>query len=215
MMATTLGDRPAHQGSAGRGFTGLMIGVALVAMALVAGLNFTFAVAVMPNLAGVDDHTFVTITQRFNENAVFPLSFTAALLLTVLALVLQVWLARGPAVRWVVATLVLYGIVLAITGGLHIPLNEQIDQAGDASRVADLSQVRNQFETPWVVGNAVRTLFCTAAVATLARALLLHGRQSGHGESSHTSGGKNVAGGAAPVEEMRAHGPHFFQVESH
>ena len=31
-------------------------------MALVTGLIYTFSVAVMPNLAGADDRTFVTIT---------------------------------------------------------------------------------------------------------------------------------------------------------
>jgi uncharacterized membrane protein len=146
-------------------------------MALVAGLNFTFAVAVMPNLSGVDDHTFVTITQRFNDNPVFPLSFAVALLLAVLATVVEARRAPGPAVRWVIAALVLYGVVLAITGGFHIPLNEQIDQAGDPGQIADLSRVRNEFETPWVIGNVVRTLLCIAAVAALARAHLLHGRQ--------------------------------------
>jgi uncharacterized membrane protein len=133
----------------------------------------------MPNLAGVDDHTFVVITQRFNENPVFPASFTLALLLTVLALVLQARLAPGPAVRWTVVALVLYVVVLAITGVLHIPLNEQISQAGDPDHITDLSHLRHQFEGPWVAGNVARTVFGTAAVAAFARALVLHGRQSG------------------------------------
>ena len=62
--------------------------------------------------------------------------------------------------------------------GLHIPLNEELDRAGDPGRITDLAEVRNQFEGPWVAGNIVRTLFSTAAVAALARALLLHGRSS-------------------------------------
>ena len=184
--ATSVAPAARHD-SAGHGWSGLVLGATLVAIALVAGLNFTFAVAVMPNLAGVDDHTFVTITQRFNENPVFPLSFTVALLLVVLATVLQACLVRGPAVRWVMAALVLYGVVLAITGGFHIPLNEQINQVGDPGQVADLSRVRNEFEAPWVVGNVVRTLFCIAAVAALARAHLLHGRQHNRRDSSRSA----------------------------
>ena len=131
----------------------------------------------MPNLAGVDDHTFVLVTQRFNANPVFPLTFTVALLLPVLALVLQRYFSPGAAVRWTIAALVLYVVALAITAGLHIPLNEEIDRAGDPDRIADLAHVRSQFEAPWVAGNIVRTLLCIAAVAALARALLLHGRQ--------------------------------------
>jgi hypothetical protein len=73
----------------GDGWTGLVLGAALVAMALVAGLIYTFSVAVMPNLADADDRTFVATMQRFNENPVFQLSFTGALVLTALAAVLQ------------------------------------------------------------------------------------------------------------------------------
>ena len=46
----------------GDGRTGLVLGAALVAMALVTGLIYTFSVAVMPNLAGADDRTFVATT---------------------------------------------------------------------------------------------------------------------------------------------------------
>jgi uncharacterized membrane protein len=163
--------------SGGGAWTGLALGAALVVMALVAGLNFTFAVVVMPNLAGVDDRTFVEVTQGFNTNPVFPLSFTLALLLTALAAVLQGIFGSRAALRWTISALVLYGVVLAITAGLHIPLNLQIDEAGDPDRIKDLAHVRDQFETPWVVGNVVRTLFCTAAVGALGRAMFLQGRR--------------------------------------
>ena len=163
------------------GWAGFALGTATVTLALVAGLNFTFAVAVMPNLAGVDDRTFVELTQRFNENPVFPVSFTLALMLMVLAVVLQAALSPGTATRWTVAALVLYGVVLVITAGLHIPLNYEIDQAGVPGGIEDLARARAQFEAPWAVWNVVRTLFCTAAVAALARALLLLGRQRATG----------------------------------
>jgi uncharacterized membrane protein len=174
--------RPATPGPArsarhrpdGDGWTGIALVAALVAMALVAGLNYTFSVAVMPNLAGADDHTFVASMQRYNENPAFPLSFTAALVLTALAAALQRRHGPTDASRWTVAALVLYAVVLAITGGIHIPLNEEITGAGDPDRIADLARVRDRFEGPWVVANIVRTLVCTAAVAALARALLLH-----------------------------------------
>jgi len=187
MTYVTRDERPApvvggaHRRVDDDGRAGFVLGAALVAMALVAGLNFTFAVAVMPNLAGADDHTFVATTQRFNENPVFPLSFTVALVLTAAAAVLQ--RRRGPALAmgWTVAALALYGVVLTVTSALHIPLNEEIDAAGDPDRIADLAHVREQFEGPWVAGNVVRTLVCTAAVAALGRALLLLGRGTGGG----------------------------------
>ena len=142
--------RPARHRVDGDGRAGLVLGAALVAMTLVAGLCYTFSVAVMPNLADADDGTFVATMQRFNDNPVFQISFTAALVLTALAAVLQ--RLHGPviAARWTVAALVLYAIVLAVTFGLHIPLNNDIDQA-DPDRIADLAHVRDDFEGPWVV----------------------------------------------------------------
>ena len=175
----TTGRRPPdRRGADVDGWAGLVLGAALVAMTLVAGLSFTFAATVMPNLAGADDHTFVATMQRFNENPVFPLTFTAAFALAALAPVLQRRHGAALATRWGVAALVLYAVALAVTVGIHIPLNEEITQAGDPDRIADLARVRDRFEGPWVAANVVRTLLCTAAVAALARALLLHGRST-------------------------------------
>ena len=70
----------------------------------------------------------------------------------------------------------LYGIVLAVTFGINVPLNDELDRAGDPGHIADLTHVRDQFEGPWVAANIVRTLLSTAAVAALARALFVHGR---------------------------------------
>ncbi len=181
----------------GDGWTGLVLGAALVAMALVAGLCYTFSVAVMPNLAGADDRTYMATMQRFNENPVFQVTFTAALVLTVLALVLQRRHGPGVAVRWTVAALVLYGIVLAVTAVLHIPLNYEIDQAGDPDRIADLADVRNQSEGPWVIGNIPRTLLSTAAVAALGWALFLHGRSTADRKPGANAGGPSWAPPAA------------------
>jgi uncharacterized membrane protein len=159
-------------------WTGLVLGAALVAMTLVAGLIYTFSVAVMPNLAGADDRTFVATMQRFNDNPVFQLSFTAALVLIALAAVLQRRHGSRVAMRWTVAALVLYGIVVAVTFGINVPLNDELDRAGDPDRIADLAHVRDRFEGPWVAANIVRTILSTAAVAALARAMFLLGRST-------------------------------------
>jgi uncharacterized membrane protein len=164
---------PRHRGD-GDGQAGLVLGAALVGMALVAGLTYTFSVAVMPNVAGADDRTFVATMQRFNDNPAFVATFTGALVLTALAVVLQRRNGSDVAVRWTVAALVLYGIVLAVTVAIDVPLNDKLDRAGNPDRIVDLAHLRNQFEGPWVAANIVRTVVSTAAVAALA--LFLHRR---------------------------------------
>jgi uncharacterized membrane protein len=173
----------------GDGPTGLVLGAALVAMTLVAGLCYTFSAAVMPNLADADDRTFVATMQRFNDNPTFQITFTAALVLTALAAVLQ--RRNGPrvAARWTLAALVLYGVVLAVTFGLHIPLNNDIDRA-DPNHITDLAQVRDDVEGPWAVWNIPRTLLTTAAVAALAVALLLHGRGTADRKAPASAAGR-------------------------
>jgi uncharacterized membrane protein len=167
--------RSADHGVDGDGWTGHVLVAAMVAMALVTGLIYTFSVAVMPALADADDRTFVETMERFNDNPVFQLAFGVALVVTALAAVLQRRHGPGVAVRWTIAALVLYGIVVAVTFGIHIPLNDDIDQA-NLDRMADVADVRDDVEGPWVAWNIVRAVFSTAAVAALARALLLHGR---------------------------------------
>jgi uncharacterized membrane protein len=184
----------------GDGWTGHVLVAALVALALVTGLIYTFSVAVMPALADADDRTFVETMQHFNDNPVFQLTFTVALVLTVLAVVLQRRHGPGVAVRWTVAALVLYGIVVAVTFGIHIPLNNDIDQA-NLDRVADVADVRDDVEDPWVAGNIVRTVLSTAAVATLARALILHGRSTADRTTGASADGPS---GAPPTTTFRA-----------
>jgi uncharacterized membrane protein len=169
-------DEPSARRLDADGWVGLVLGAALVAMTLVNGLNYTFSAAVMPNLAGADDHTFVATMQRYNDNPVFPITYTVALVLAVVAVVLHRRHGPAAAVRWTVVALVLYGIVFAVTMAINIPLNYEIDEAGNPDRIADLADVRDQFEAPWVAANIVRTVLSTAAVAALGWALFLHGR---------------------------------------
>ncbi len=69
-----------------------------------------------------------------------------------------------------------YGVALAITFAVNIPLNNQIQAAGTPDRIADLAAVRATFEASWVRWNIVRALTSTAAFACLTWALVLHGR---------------------------------------
>lgn len=63
-----------------------------------------------------------------------------------------------------------------VTFAIHIPLNEDLKQAGDPARIENLAAVHDDFATPWVAWNIVRTLASTAAFGALAWALVLRGR---------------------------------------
>ena len=88
---------------------------------------------------------------------------------------LAVLLHRGrPGFGWIVAGLVLYAAVLAVTFAVNVPLNNRLDAA-----TGDPAAARAAFEAAWVRWNLVRTVLSTAAFGCLCWALVLHGRLSG------------------------------------
>lgn len=171
-------EYPRHAGPLGRA-AGPVLGAAMVTMGLMAGLFYAFAISVMPGLARTDDRTFVTAMQNINwaiQNAAFASAFFGAFVFTVAAAILQQRLGRRSAARWIVASLALYILALAITMGVNVPLNDQLASAGDPSQIVDLAAVRNNFEGLWTATNVARMVACTLALACLGRALSLHGR---------------------------------------
>lgn len=159
---------------------GLVLAAAIVAMGLMAGLLYSFSIAVMPGLAQTDDRTVIDVMRKINVaivNPVFVSTFVGALVLTAAAAVLY-GRRRGPGepFRWILAALVLYAVALAVTVAVSIPLNDRLAAAGDVARIGDLAGVRRRFEGPWVVWNSVRACAAAGALGCLARALCLHGR---------------------------------------
>jgi uncharacterized membrane protein len=169
---------------------GKLMGAALVCMGLMAGLFYSYSISVMLGLAKTDDRTFVLVMQRVNQaiqNAAFGPVFVGAFAFTGAATIAQHRLGARNVARWLLASLTLYGVSLAVTFGVNIPLNEKLRRAGDVDHIPDLAALRKSFETPWVVGNAFRTVLGTAALACLAQALVLHGRESARREAEQVA----------------------------
>lgn len=157
---------------------GLLI-ASVVLTALMAGVYFCFAVAIVPALDGAGDRTYIDVMQRINEkieNPVFFLAFFGAFLVPVAALVTQRRRTKGPVVRWIAAGLILYTLSAATTIAFNLPLNETLNDAGNPAAITDPHAVRTDVEDPWVTWNIVRTVLSTAAVAALSYATLLRGR---------------------------------------
>lgn len=152
----------------------LVLGGATVGMGLLAGLFYGYACSVMPGLDDAADATVVDAMQSINraiENPVFFATFMGAP-----ALAAWAWLnerKRGTAAarRWIAAGALAGGLCLLVTVAFNIPLNDQLEQAGTPQHLAQagqLAQVRDDFETPWVVWNVVRTVAVVAAFGCLA-----------------------------------------------
>jgi len=177
----TTADTTARSGNAGGDVrnAGVVLAAATVAMGLIAGLYFGWAVSVMPGLAGVNDLAFVDAMQQFDDaiqNPLFFATFFGALVLTATAVFMQRQLEARSATPWIAAALALYAIGFLTTMAINVPLNEDLANAGDPNQIADPSGVRDAFEDKWVAWHIVRTAVSAAALGCLAYALLLHGR---------------------------------------
>lgn len=150
-----------------------VLAAAIVACGLQAGTYYTWASGVMPGLARTDDRTFVFVMQQMNAAIVNPVFMATFLGAPVLALV-AVATSSGPRRPWVIAGAVLAVTTVAITIAGNVPLGYTLDAAGP---LADLSAVREAFESDWVWLNIARTLSSTASLAVLAWAALAPARQ--------------------------------------
>jgi len=157
----------------------MVLGAAVIAMGLLAGLFYAFDVAVMPALSAADDRTLVDAMQQMIdkiENPAFFLTLLGAPALAAVALHQARRSGSAKTAGWIVAGLVLYTVMLVVTFAVHFPLNDDLKNAGDPARIENLADVRDDFVTPWVAWNIVRTLASTAAFGCLAWALVLRGR---------------------------------------
>jgi uncharacterized membrane protein len=150
------------------------LAAALLCTGLMAGLFLAFTVAVLPGLRDADDRTFVTAMQSINaaiQNGLFGLVFSGALIFSALGAVLLHATGRRRAAVWAAAATVLYIIVLVLTMGVEVPLNDRLAHAGNPAHLHDPAGVRERFESTWVPVNNLRTLLNTLAFGCLIPAL--------------------------------------------
>ena len=128
--------------------------VSTVAMGLAAGVFGIWANAIMPGLRNTDDRTFVGAFQAMDDAIINPLFmsvFVGALLATGLAAGLHLGADERSRLPWLLAAFLLYLAVFVITFEINVPLNDDLQAAGDPDRIRDLAAVREQFdEERWV-----------------------------------------------------------------
>jgi uncharacterized membrane protein len=157
----------------------IVLGAAVLAMGLLAGLFFFSVIAVMPALTAADDRTLVDAMQQMIDKIENPAFFLVLLGAPALAAVSLVQARRSGSPKtagWILAGLAFYTVMVLITFAVHFPLNEDLKNAGDPSSIENLAAVRDDFVTPWVAWDIVRMLATTAAFASLTWALVLRGR---------------------------------------
>lgn len=161
---------------------------ALIATGLAAGLLFGWMVSVLPGLARVDDHSYITTMQTINREIINP-AFVATFFLPPVLLGLAAVLGRGDgssrAVYLGVAAVVYLIGVLGVTAIGNIPLNNALEafelpaierSATDSAEAVDnldLADRRQTYERPWNRWHALRTGASIVALGLASAAALV------------------------------------------
>ncbi|GAB4582701.1 anthrone oxygenase family protein [Nocardia sp. IFM 10818] len=172
---------------------------ATLSTGLIAGVFYAYANSVMLALRQSDDRTMIDVMQKINVvilNPWFMIGFLGTVGFSVLAVALHLGKDVRTTLIWLVVALVLNIIAFAVTAGLNVPLNNQLEAAGDPGQIADLAAVRAQFESAWIRWNILRAVLHTLAFLVLCGALFVAGMQHGKSESAAQPAG--VAAGYAP-----------------
>ncbi|MBF6134259.1 DUF1772 domain-containing protein [Nocardia otitidiscaviarum] len=165
---------------------------ATLSTGLIAGLFYAYANSVMPALGRSDDRTVVDVMQKINVviiNPWFMIAFMGTVGFTALAAALHLGKDLRTVLLWIVIALVLNVLAFGVTAGFNVPLNNQLEAAGDPAGIADLAAVRAQFESAWVRWNIVRAVLHTLAFLVLLGALFVAGQQHGEAEATPSRAG--------------------------
>lgn len=157
---------------------GNLLMVATITMGIGAGVYMLYSFAIMPGLAKTDDRTFVGAFQQIDTAIVGPfllVFFIAPLASAALAAALHLGAGDRSTLALIAGAVVLQLVMVGITVGVNVPLNDGIKAAGDPNKI-DVAAVRERFsEARWARWNAVRAGAATVAFGFLAWALVLQG----------------------------------------
>jgi uncharacterized membrane protein len=146
---------------------------------LMAGVFGLYSHTIMRGLGRTDDRTFVGSFQALDRaiiNPWFMTAFLGALLLTIASALLHLRPGARGALPWIVLALALYLVAFGVTIAVNVPLNDALKAAGNPDGIANLAEVRSQFdEARWNAWNLVRTITTTVAFGSLCWALTTSG----------------------------------------
>ena len=144
--------------------------------ALIAGLMFGYSVSVNLGLGRLNDVEYLRAMQNINRailNPVFLLTFVGPLILILLAIFLHIDLINSDKLTYLGLAFILYLVHFLITGTRNVPLNnrlENLDLTGLSND--EYAEIRSWYEKPWNRWHTIRTIASIISVGFIFLALL-------------------------------------------
>lgn len=157
--------------------TNLVTAAGTLLTGLIAGLMFSFSVAIIPGLTRLPDAGYLQSFQHINAsilNPVFLFTFVLPVLLLPLATILH-YKQGGSAWIWMLTASIVYIIaVFGVTIGGNVPLNEALAKTAiSGASTESLSAIRAAFEPGWNKLHTIRTVANIIALAFAIYACIL------------------------------------------
>lgn len=155
----------------------LVLLLAAVGAALMAGLFYSWSVSVTPGIGRLQDAAYLKAFQEMNRailNPAFLTCFMGTALMLPLATALhfndparvRFWLLLGATLCYLIG-------VLGVTMAGNVPMNNALDAFPvETASVQELARQRATFEVPWNRLNMIRTICATLAVLLVTIACL-------------------------------------------
>lgn len=146
--------------------------LALVALGVMAGFFFAFAVDVAPAMRHLDAAAYITTQQWINStvrSVPFGLAYFGAAFLPFIV-VAAAWLSgeRRSAVAWAMIAVAYFGAVFWVTRAVNIPINDELGAWNPAAPPAGWADVRDHWNE-WNALRAVVSLGCFVVAAAWMR----------------------------------------------
>lgn len=144
----------------------LIVIVLMLTVALISGLLFSFTIAVSPGLKHLSALEYLKAMKSINKeilNPLFLFCFFCPLLLFPLAIYFT---QDDGSSRWLfIAGFFAYILVIGITAGINVPLNNQLEKF-DLLNIGqfELTEFRNLFENRWTIWNNIRTILSSISL---------------------------------------------------
>lgn len=155
----------------------IILALATITTALVAGLFYAFAVSVNIAFATLPDAAYISATQAINIAIVNP-AFLVGFLGAPVLLIWAAWLHARPAFTrrsgYILAAAVIFiAGSFGVTVLANIPLNDQLAAfTTESASTAELHRMREAFAIPWNNWHLVRTFAGIAALVLMIMACL-------------------------------------------
>jgi uncharacterized membrane protein len=150
-------------------FANIILLLAALATALIAGLFYSYSCSVNPGLGRLPDAAYLAAMQSINKailNPLFFASFMGALILLPLATYLH-YSQPIPSRFWLllIATIIYAAGTFGVTMVGNVPLNEALDKFNlQSATVQEIANQRIKFEMAWNRLHSIRTIFNVIAL---------------------------------------------------